>query len=89
VWAPAHGYEEHCIVSFSAWREEGYNGIIVEGEPTRTQMQCVGCEVQLPTDESGLQLHCPVTAIAKALEDLFEVSKKENRNAGVSGELLL
>jgi hypothetical protein len=68
------------------WREEA-DVIVVADEPTRTQVLCVGGEIDLPTDEHGLR--CTVTAIAKALEDPFEASEKEDRNASISRKLLL
>jgi hypothetical protein len=37
----------------------------------------VGRDIKLPTYEPGFQLYCTVTAIAKAVEDGFEISQKK------------
>src|SRR5215469_3226713 len=85
----AQSHKEDRTLSFSVGREEGHYIIVVEGEPARAQVQCVGSEIELPTDDPRFQLHGSVSPAAEALKDCIEVGKKEYCDAGVGGKFLI
>jgi hypothetical protein len=73
----------------SACGEKKLTTSSVEGEPARAEVQGIASEIKLPTDDAGFQLHGSVATIAEAVKDCLQVSKKENRDTGVSREFLL
>src|ERR1700722_16912098 len=85
----AQGSQENGALSVRMRAEESHDFVIVESQPCRAQPERISGQVHLSTENSGLQLHGTIAAIAQPFQTTFQVGQKEDSGSRIAGQPLV
>ena len=69
-------------------REEAHHIVIVKGQSRAAEFLGIRRKIKLPANNSCFQLSRPISAVAVALQNPFEIGEKENVGCGICRDLL-
>src|SRR6266851_7276029 len=74
--AMTDGDKKDGALTLGVRREKARDVVIEKGEAGGAEPLCVGCEVQLASEDAGFELHRTIAAIAEALQNGAQVGEE-------------
>src|SRR5919198_6061507 len=84
----AQSHQKHDALAGGVWREEARHLVVEEGQAAGSEPLSVSGEIQLATDDTGLQLCRTIPTIAEALDNGRQVRKEEYVCASIRRDFL-